>query len=102
VFGPGLGAAFVSSQIAALTGVAEEESGLVDTSFNIGSALGVAIAASAVVSAAGARAAAAQVDPLSALTDGLGTAFLITAVFAGVGLITALFVPRRSPAPIDD
>ena len=66
MFGPGLGAAFVSSQIAALTGVAEEESGLaaglVDTSFNIGSALGIAIAASAVVSAAGARAAAAQVD----------------------------------------
>ena len=107
VFGPGLGAAFVSSQIAALTGVAEEESGLaaglVDTSFNIGSALGVAIAASAVMSvAAGRRPADPSVDPVVALTDGLSTAFLATAVFAGAGLVAALFLPRRSPAPIDN
>jgi predicted MFS family arabinose efflux permease len=44
VFGTGLGAAFVASQIAALARVAEEESGfaagLVDSSFNIGGALG--------------------------------------------------------------
>jgi hypothetical protein len=47
VFGAGLGSAFVASQIAALTGAAERESGLAaglaDSSFNIGSALGIAI-----------------------------------------------------------
>ncbi len=47
IFGAGLGAAFVASQIAALAGVAERESGLaaglVDSSFNIGGALGMAI-----------------------------------------------------------
>ena len=43
----GLGAAFVASQIASLTGVAERESGLaaglVDSAFHVGSALGIAI-----------------------------------------------------------
>jgi MFS family permease len=47
LFGPGLGAAFVASQIAALAGVAEHESGLaaglVDSAFHVGSALGIAI-----------------------------------------------------------
>ena len=46
LFGPGLGAAFVASQIAALTGVADRESGLaaglVDSAFHVGSALGIA------------------------------------------------------------
>jgi hypothetical protein len=44
LFGTGLGATFVASQIAGLSGVAEQESGLaaglVDSSFNVGSALG--------------------------------------------------------------
>ena len=51
VLGIGLGAAFVASQIAALAGVADEESGLaaglVDSSFNIGGALGIAILSTA-------------------------------------------------------
>ncbi|OLT11680.1 hypothetical protein BJF78_26330 [Pseudonocardia sp. CNS-139] len=42
VFGAGVGAAFVACQIAALTGVREDESGLaaglVDTSFHLGNA----------------------------------------------------------------
>lgn len=47
VFGAGLGAAFVSAQIAAVSGVAVDDAGLAagiaDTSFAIGGALGVAV-----------------------------------------------------------
>ncbi|KQR10554.1 MFS transporter [Cellulomonas sp. Leaf334] len=47
VFGAGLGAAFVSAQIAAVSGVADDDAGLAagiaDTSFAIGGALGVAV-----------------------------------------------------------
>jgi Na+/melibiose symporter-like transporter len=47
LFGAGLGATFVAAQIAGLSGVAEQESGLaaglVDSSFTIGSALGIAL-----------------------------------------------------------
>ena len=99
IFGPGMGAAFVTSQIAALDGVAEEESGLaaglVDTSFNIGSALGIAIVTSVVLSVAG------QVspgNPSAALTEGLRSAFLTAAVFAGLGLL-AWLLPAEHTAP---
>jgi hypothetical protein len=54
VVGAGLGAAFVASQIAALATVRDQESGLaaglVDSSFNIGGALGVAILTTVAVS----------------------------------------------------
>ncbi|GAA2629242.1 MFS transporter [Actinomadura fulvescens] len=97
VFGPGLGGAFVASQIAALTGVAEEESGLasglVDTSFNIGSAFGISIVTMVAVSRtdellAGGR----QVPPGVALTEGYQSAFWATVVFAGLGVLAALFL----------
>ncbi|WP_326563399.1 hypothetical protein [Micromonospora peucetia] len=45
VFGAGMGTATVCAQIAAFTGVAERDSGLADTCFAVGTALGVAIAA---------------------------------------------------------
>ncbi|WP_158851269.1 MFS transporter [Saccharothrix deserti] len=100
IFGPGMGAAFVTSQIAALDGVAEEEAGLaaglVDTSFNIGSALGIAIVTSVAVSVAGGVSAS---DPLVALTEGLQSAFLVATVFAGLGLLAALFLPGKTPSP---
>jgi hypothetical protein len=47
LFGTGLGATLVASQIAGLSGVVEQESGLaaglVDSSFNVGSALDIAV-----------------------------------------------------------
>jgi hypothetical protein len=58
VFGPGPGAAFVACQIAALAGVRDEESGLaaglVDTSFHLGNAVGIAVSTSVTVSVAAA------------------------------------------------
>jgi EmrB/QacA subfamily drug resistance transporter len=98
VFGPGMGAAFAACQIAALTGVVPEESGLaaglVDTSFNIGAALGIAIATSvAVAVSAGVLAGGQPVDPLYAPTEGFRSAFLVAAVVAGLGLLATLFFP---------
>lgn len=89
VFGPGMGACFVAAQIAALTGVPEEESGLaaglVDTLFTIGSALGIAIVTSVAVAAG-----------RHGTVDGLRAAFGAAASFAVLGLLAALFVlPRR-------
>ncbi|MFI9818029.1 MFS transporter [Saccharothrix variisporea] len=100
IFGPGMGAAFVTSQIAALDGVAEEESGLaaglVDTSFNIGSALGIAIVTSVALSVAGGVTAD---DPKVALTEGLQSAFLVATVFAVLGLLASFLLPGKSPEP---
>lgn len=100
IFGPGLGAAFVASQIAALDGVAEQESGLaaglVDTSFNIGSALGIAIVTSVAVSTAAGITTGSQE---AALTEGLQSAFLVATVFALLGLLAAFFLPLSSPTP---
>jgi EmrB/QacA subfamily drug resistance transporter len=103
VFGAGLGAAFVACQIAALTGVREQESGLaaglIDTSFNLGNAIGIAIATSvAVVTTAAMHLADPAVDPAVALTDGFRAAFVMTVVAAALALVAALvLMPRPTP-----
>jgi MFS family permease len=81
VFGAGMGAAAVCSQIAALTGVAEKDSGLaaglVDTSFAVGTALGVAVCSGV---------AATQAFAIS----GQQMAFGAAAIFAAFGLVAVL------------
>jgi EmrB/QacA subfamily drug resistance transporter len=101
VFGPGLGAGYVAGSIASLEGVSDSEAGLAsglnNSSFQIGGAVGVAILSSVAVS----QASGAQ--PLVALTDGLQSAFGTAVVFAGVGLLTAIVLlgsRRRRPVPI--
>src|SRR3954469_15256570 len=88
VFGPGLGAAYVAGTIGSLAGVAEADSGLAsglnNSSFQIGGAVGVAILSSVAVSQA------AGPDPLAALTNGLQAAFATAIVFAAGGLLAAL------------
>ncbi|MFI0412219.1 hypothetical protein [Actinomadura sp. 3N508] len=104
VFGPGMGACFVTAQISALTGVPEEESGLaaglVDTVFNIGSAIGIAIVTSVAVAVS--RTAISETgapESVAAFNDGLRTAFGVAAAFGAIGLLAALFVlERRTPA----
>jgi EmrB/QacA subfamily drug resistance transporter len=104
IFGAGLGAAFVASQIAALADVAEEQSGLAaglaDTSFTIGGALGLAILSTVAFSRsedvlAGAR---QQARPLFAMTEDFQLAFLVAVGFAVFGLLVALVLLGRSPA----
>jgi EmrB/QacA subfamily drug resistance transporter len=105
VFGPGVGLAFVTASIAALAGVAERESGLAsglsNTSFQIGAALGVAIVTTVAVSRTedflttniGA-------SPLVALTEGFQSAFLAVAILAGIGVALSLLLlgrPRSIP-----
>ncbi|TMR96607.1 MFS transporter [Nonomuraea basaltis] len=96
IFGAGMGAAFVCSQIAALTGVAEREAGLaagfVDTSFAIGTALGLAVCSSVALT----HAQAADGPALPALTEGYQAAFGVAVVFAVLGLAAALTLLGRA------
>jgi EmrB/QacA subfamily drug resistance transporter len=95
VFGPGLGATYVAAAVATLAGVPERESGLAsglnNAAFQIGGALGSAVATTVAVSQAGG-------DSLAALTDGYRSAFAAAALFSAVGLIAAILLldkPRR-------
>jgi EmrB/QacA subfamily drug resistance transporter len=98
LFGAGLGAAFVASQIAALAGVPERESGLaaglVDSSFNIGGALGVAILTSVAVSAADGGHRLGGEARMAAMTAGFQRAFLVAVGIAALGALLALFLFR--------
>jgi EmrB/QacA subfamily drug resistance transporter len=104
VFGPGIGLAFVTATVAALAGVAEHESGLAsglsNTAFQMGAAIGTAIVATVAVSQTGDYLAAnANASPLVALTEGFQSAFLAAGVLAGVGLVLALLLldsPHRA------
>ena len=97
IFGPGLGAGYVAGSIASLAGVAETEAGLAsglnNTSFQIGGAVGVAILSTVAVSEAEGS------GPLAALTNGYQAAFTTAIAFAGVGLLTALLLLGRIRAP---
>jgi hypothetical protein len=87
LFGPGLGAAYVAASIASLTGVGESDAGLAsglnNSSFQIGGAVGVAILSTVAVSQAHGP------DPLSAMTDGFQAAFTTAIAFAAAGLVAA-------------
>jgi EmrB/QacA subfamily drug resistance transporter len=87
VFGPGLGATFVAASVATLAGVAEDESGLAsglnNSAFQIGGALGAAIVTSVAVSHADGT------SP-TALTDGFQAAFAAAAILAAIGIAAAL------------
>jgi EmrB/QacA subfamily drug resistance transporter len=99
VFGPGLGVGYVAGSIASLAGVAEREAGLAsglnNTSFQIGGAVGVAILSTVAVSEADGG------GPLVALTSGYQAAFTTAIAFAAFGLLVALLLlgKLRAPAP---
>jgi EmrB/QacA subfamily drug resistance transporter len=101
LFGAGLGATFVASQIAGLSGVAEQEAGLaaglVDSSFNIGSALGIAVLSSVAVARTESVIAGADqpVDTALAMTEGFQTAFLVALGIAALGALLALVLFGR-------
>lgn len=101
VFGTGLGAAFVGAQIAALSGVRDDESGLAagiaDTFFTIGGALGLAVLSTVAATRTAELLATRTVDPLAAMTQGFQSALLAAAVCAIAGLVVAL-VLLRAPA----
>jgi EmrB/QacA subfamily drug resistance transporter len=103
VFGAGIGPVFATATIAALTGVPEREaglaSGLSNSAFQLGGALGVAIVTTVAVSRSEDYLAANQgADPLAVLTEGFQTAFLACGVLAGLGAALALLLlgPTRA------
>jgi hypothetical protein len=75
-------------------------SGLSNTSFQIGAALGVAIVTTAAVTRTDDYLAAnTDANPLVALTEGFKSAFLAVAILAGIGVALALLLlgrPRRT------
>jgi MFS family permease len=105
LFGPGVGLAFVTATVASLAGVAEHESGLAsglsNTAFQVGTALGVAIATTvAVTSSKDYLATNAGASHLVVLNEGFQSAFLALVVLAGIGMALALLLlggPRKAP-----
>ncbi|WP_193105957.1 MFS transporter [Brachybacterium sp. FME24] len=96
VFGVGMGAAFVAGQIAALTGVADDDSGLAagleETAFAIGTTLGAGLA-SAIAIGVATRGAAGS-PSAAELTEGLGIALFVLAALAAVGALGAAVLLR--------
>jgi len=90
----GLGFSFVTTTIAAVSGVDDHEaglaSGLINTSQQVGGALGLAILSAISISVIGTSHAP------SVLTDGFQAAFLAGAGFAVLGLIATLTLIRSS------
>jgi EmrB/QacA subfamily drug resistance transporter len=97
MIGVGLGFAFVPISIAALAGVPGHEaglaSGLINTSQQIGGALGIAILVTVSTSRTD-NELASGADPAHALTSGFSIAFWVGAAFALISLI-ATFVMLR-------
>jgi MFS family permease len=98
LIGIGIGFSFVPISIAALAGVKPAEaglaSGLINTSQQIGGALGIAalstIATSRTEDSVASGAAVSQ-----ALVDGFSSAFLVGAVVAALGVVASLVLIRR-------
>jgi EmrB/QacA subfamily drug resistance transporter len=102
LLGVGAGIAFNPVLLAAMSDVEPSDaglaSGIVNTSFMMGGALGLAVLASVAASRTETLRAAGD-DPLVALTGGYHTAFLLGAIFAfGAAAIGAVFL-RTKEAP---
>ena len=98
VIGVGIGFSFVPISIAALAGVRPAEaglaSGLINTSQQIGGALGIAVLSTIATSQTTDSPASGAVLP-QALVDGFSSAFTVGAVIAAAGLVAALTLIRR-------
>jgi MFS family permease len=98
LIGLGIGFSFVPISIAALAGVRAAEaglaSGLINTSQQIGGALGIA-ALSTIATTQTENALASGTLLPSALVDGFSAAFLAGALIAGAGIFAALTLIRR-------
>jgi EmrB/QacA subfamily drug resistance transporter len=98
LIGVGIGFSFVPITIAALAGVEPAEaglaSGLINTSQQIGGALGIAALSTIATSRTDDAMSAGAAVP-SALVDGFTDAFVAGAIIAGIGIVAALTLIRR-------
>jgi EmrB/QacA subfamily drug resistance transporter len=98
LIGIGIGFSFVPISIAALAGVQAAEaglaSGLINTSQQIGGALGIAALSTIATSRTDDAVAGGSALP-TALVDGFSGAFLAGVVIAGLGIVAALALVRR-------
>ena len=98
LIGVGIGFSFVPITIAALAGVEPAEaglaSGLINTSQQIGGALGIAALSTIATSRTDDAVSAGTAVP-SALVDGFTNAFVAGAIIAGIGIVAALTLIRR-------
>ena len=93
----GMSLAYIPAMIAAMSGAPQEQaglaSGIVNTTYNVGSALGLA-ALTALAMSQGAD----RLGDLPALTDGFSAAFVGAAVIAAIGGVVTLAVMRSDKA----
>jgi EmrB/QacA subfamily drug resistance transporter len=98
LIGVGLGFSFVPISIAALAGVEPAEaglaSGLINTSQQIGGALGIA-ALSSIATSTTSSDLTAGTAPTIALTNGFHDAFLAGSIVAFIGILVSVFVVSR-------
>jgi EmrB/QacA subfamily drug resistance transporter len=96
----GLGFAFVTTTIAAVSGVAESEaglaSGLINTSQQIGGALGLAVLSTLATSRTEDALSSGTSSLASGLTEGFQAAFLGGAAIAALGFVLTLVLIRSS------
>lgn len=105
LLGIGAGLAFPAMMTLAMSGATESDSGLasglVNTTQQVGGAVGLAVLATlAAVQTADLR--AEGVDPQAALLDGFHLAFTVSAGFATVALLVAATVLRRARQPVGE
>ncbi|HVH51223.1 MAG TPA: MFS transporter [Gaiellaceae bacterium] len=105
LFGFGLALAFIPVSIAALAGVGPRDaglaSGLLNTSQQVGGAIGVAIASSVAVSHANHLLSIGR-SPAAAPTSGYALAFWVVAGISAAGIVAALALIRDAEAPAPD
>jgi predicted dinucleotide-binding enzyme/predicted MFS family arabinose efflux permease len=98
VIGVGIGFSFVPVSIAALAGITDSEAGLaselINTSQQIGGALGLAVLVTVATNRTDGLLASGTPRP-AALTDGFSIGFLVAVAFAAVSLLATLLVIRR-------
>ena len=98
LIGVGIGFSFVPISIAALAGVQPAEaglaSGLINTSQQIGGAIGIAVLSTIATTRTEEAVGSGSALP-AALVDGFSGAFLVGAIIAAVGLLSVLVLIRR-------